>query len=123
MRCSGRAAGSTRCSHGQLLQHLSHPSVRRAACSSGVASAPRRRGGMATSFAATVDRSLQQASSMDQALKTIEDYRIISNIDTSQVPEDLKKDCILFYTPDTEPLARKIAAQGRHVQLGNIRWK
>lgn len=60
---------------------------------------------------------------MDQALKTIEDYRIISNIDTSQVPEDLKKDCILFYTPDTEPLARKIAAQGRHVQLGNIRWK
>lgn len=54
---------------------------------------------------------------------TVDDYRIVSNIDTSQVPEDLKKDCILFYTPDTEPLARKIAAEGEHVKLGNIRWK
>jgi hypothetical protein len=53
-----------------------------------------------------------------------DDYRIISNIDASSVPEALKKDCILFYTPDTEPLARQIAAQGgAHVTLGNIRWK
>jgi len=57
------------------------------------------------------------------SLGTIDDYRIVSNIDTSKVPEDLKKDCILFYTPETEPLARKIAAQGEHVTLGNIRWK
>lgn len=64
--------------------------------------------------------TLQQALSVTQ---TIDDYRIVSNIDTSRVPEDLKKDCILFYTPDTEPLARKIAEQGEHVVLGNIRWK
>jgi hypothetical protein len=64
--------------------------------------------------------TLQQAPSSNA---TIDDYRIVSNIDTSKVPEDLKKDCILFYTPDTEPLARKIAAQGEHVVLGNIRWK
>lgn len=64
--------------------------------------------------------TLQQAPSVTQ---TIDDYRIVSNIDTSRVPEDLKKDCILFYTPDTEPLARKIAEQGEHVVLGNIRWK
>lgn len=51
------------------------------------------------------------------------DYRIVTNIDASAVPERLKKECILFYTQDTEPLARKIAAQGSHVQLGNIRWK
>lgn len=57
------------------------------------------------------------------SLATIDDYRIISNIDASMVPEELKKDCILFYTPDTEPLARKIAKQGKHVSLGNIRWK
>lgn len=64
--------------------------------------------------------TLQQAPS---STATIDDYRIVSNIDTSRVPEDLRKDCILFYTPDTEPLARKIAAQGEHVVLGNIRWK
>eukprot|EP00882_Tetradesmus_deserticola_P026963 GHRQ01029788.1.p1 GENE.GHRQ01029788.1~~GHRQ01029788.1.p1 ORF type:complete len:119 (+),score=1.86 GHRQ01029788.1:76-432(+) len=57
------------------------------------------------------------------SLTSIDDYRIVNNIDASAVPEDLKKDCILFYTPDTEPLARKIAAEGSHVQLGNIRWK
>jgi hypothetical protein len=57
------------------------------------------------------------------SLTSIDDYRIVNNIDASAVPEDLKKDCILFYTPDTEALARKIAAEGSHVQLGNIRWK
>jgi hypothetical protein len=57
------------------------------------------------------------------ALASLDDYRIVSNIDASAVPEALKKDCILFYTPETEPLARKIAAQGQHVTLGNIRWK
>uniref|UniRef100_A0A383W0Y5 ribose-phosphate diphosphokinase n=1 Tax=Tetradesmus obliquus TaxID=3088 RepID=A0A383W0Y5_TETOB len=57
------------------------------------------------------------------SLTSIDDYRIVNNIDSSAVPEELKKDCILFYTPDTEPLARKIAAEGTHVQLGNIRWK
>lgn len=57
------------------------------------------------------------------SLSTVDDYRIVSNIDASKVPEQLKKDCILFYTPDTEPLARKIAEQGDHVMLGNIRWK
>lgn len=64
--------------------------------------------------------ALQQAPSVTT---TIDEYRIVSNIDTSRVPEDLKKNCILFFTPDTEPLARKIAAQGEHVVLGNIRWK
>jgi hypothetical protein len=70
-------------------------------------------------------QQIMAASTLQQALSnaTIDDYRIVSNIDTSKVPEDLKKDCILFYTPDTEPLARKIAAQGEHVVLGNIRWK
>lgn len=67
----------------------------------------------------TLNRQLEGRPS----LVSLDDYRIISNIDTSIVPEGLKKDCILFYTPDTEPLAKKIAAQGAHVQLGQIRWK
>ncbi len=52
-----------------------------------------------------------------------DDYRIIKNIDPDQIPEQLKKDCVLFYTPHTEALARKIAAEGERVELGNIRWK
>jgi len=72
-----------------------------------------------------------QSSGLDQAnsltvssLGTLDDYRIVANIDAAAVPDYLKKDCVLFYTPDTEPLARKIAGQaGSHVELGNIRWK
>eukprot|EP00878_Enallax_costatus_P002401 GHUV01002577.1.p1 GENE.GHUV01002577.1~~GHUV01002577.1.p1 ORF type:complete len:401 (+),score=76.86 GHUV01002577.1:709-1911(+) len=69
---------------------------------------------------ATLDKQLEQRPSISVSL---DDYRIVGNIDTSAVPESLKKDCILFYTPETEPLARKVAQEGSHVQLGNIRWK
>jgi len=62
-------------------------------------------------------------STNSSIMSTLDVFRIISNIDASKVPESLKKDCILFYTPETESLARKIADQGDHVQLGNIRWK
>lgn len=69
---------------------------------------------------ATLDKQLEQRPSISVSL---DDYRIVGNIDTSRVPESLKKDCILFYTPETESLARKVAEEGSHVQLGNIRWK
>jgi hypothetical protein len=53
------------------------------------------------------------------------DYRLAAaNITTESIPDNLRKDCVLFFTPDTEPLARKIAEEaGGSVQLGNIRWK
>jgi hypothetical protein len=70
--------------------------------------------------ASTLNKTLEGRPSLSTS---IDDYRIVNNIDASAVPEDLKKDCILFYTPETEALARKIAAEGSHVQLGNIRWK
>lgn len=101
---------------------------------SGVVPLPARRRGQAvrTSPSAAADAALQQqllaqtARAMqlsDPSPSVDASYRIVSNIDASTVPERLKKECILFYTVDTEPLARKIAAQGSHVQLGNIRWR
>jgi len=52
------------------------------------------------------------------------DYRIVENIDASSFPDTLKKECILFYSPETEPLARKIAAASPHkLELGQIRWR
>lgn len=52
-----------------------------------------------------------------------DDFRITApNIDASELPETLQKECFLFYTPDTEPLARKIAEVSPKVQLGEIRW-
>lgn len=90
---------------------------------------PRASHHKATAAAAKQQQQIMAASTSQlgrqprSSLTTVDDYRIVSNIDASTVPEDLKKDCILFFTPDTEPLARKIAAQGEHVTLGNIRWK
>ena len=41
-----------------------------------------------------------------------------------QVPDLLKKDCLLFYYPDTEALARKIAdVSAGNVELGEVSWK
>jgi hypothetical protein len=58
------------------------------------------------------------------SLPSGEDFRIAGNLDPSQVPDNLKKDCILFYTPDTEALARKIAmTSSNKVELGKIRWR
>lgn len=39
-------------------------------------------------------------------------------------PSQQRKACVLFYTPDTEDLARKVAAvQGSNITLGKIRWR
>mmetsp|Transcript_8218 Transcript_8218/g.27007 ORF Transcript_8218/g.27007 Transcript_8218/m.27007 type:complete len:329 (+) Transcript_8218:111-1097(+) len=35
----------------------------------------------------------------------------------------LRKDCILFYCPDTEDTARKIASENPGITLGQINWK
>ena len=63
-------------------------------------------------------------SSGSAAFQSIEDFRIAGNLDPNTVPDYLKKDCILFYTPDTEALARKIAeTSSNKVELGKIRWR
>ena len=56
-------------------------------------------------------------------LSSLDDYRVSANVDASQIPDNMKKDCILFYSPDTEELALKIAAASSKVELGRIRWR
>ena len=55
---------------------------------------------------------------------TEQDIRIAApNVELQALPEYLKKECLLFYYPETEPLARQIAAKSSNVELGNIRWR
>jgi hypothetical protein len=73
-------------------------------------------GALAAPFAAEPTTSV---STLDGA-----DYRYVQNVAVESIPDNLRKECVLFYTPDTEPLARKVAAMaGGSVSLGNIRWK
>lgn len=52
------------------------------------------------------------------------DYRIQANLEVSQIPLNLRKSCVLFYTNEFEDLAKKIAAEaGGNIKLGKIRWK
>lgn len=52
-----------------------------------------------------------------------QDIRLIApNVELEALPDYLKRDCLLFYYPDTEDLARQIAAQSDRVELGNIKW-
>ncbi len=53
-----------------------------------------------------------------------EDFRVVTNLEHSSFPPALRKDCVLFYTPDTEELAQKVVAQsGGAITLGRIKWK
>lgn len=64
------------------------------------------------------------ARSTSFAMSTLEDFRIISNVNTEDVPAALRRDCVLFYAPDCKELAVKIAeASDGAVELGGIRWK
>ena len=55
---------------------------------------------------------------------SVDDIRITGpNVDLDSLPDYLKKDCILFYCKETEPLARRVAALSDKVQLGQINWK
>lgn len=52
------------------------------------------------------------------------DYRQSGpNVDLQALPEYLKKDCLLFYYPETEALAQQIVASTPNVKLGRINWR
>ncbi|KAL4529535.1 hypothetical protein Ndes2526B_g04343 [Nannochloris sp. 'desiccata'] len=53
------------------------------------------------------------------------DFRITGpNVELNEVPETLKKDCLLFYYPECEGLARRIAdVSNGNVELAEITWK
>lgn len=61
----------------------------------------------------------------NRAASVVEDFRISGpNIDLRVLPDNLKKDCLLFYCSETAPLAKKIAAASEgKVELGDISWK
>ena len=63
------------------------------------------------------------AQERTSALGSLDDYRIISNIDPASLPPHLRKSCILFFAPETEELAIKIAAQNSNIQLAKCRWR
>ena len=58
---------------------------------------------------------------LDRASTQPQDFRRM----TSNVPRGgLEKPCILFYTPETEELAKKVAAvENSNITLGKIRWR
>ncbi len=52
-----------------------------------------------------------------------DDIRIAApNVDLESLPEYLKKECLLFYYPDQEALARKIAQASSSIQLSEVKW-
>jgi hypothetical protein len=55
-------------------------------------------------------------------LATGEDFRVVGNMEA--IPLALRKNCILFYAPETEELAKKIAQESDGtIRLGEIRWR
>jgi hypothetical protein len=53
-----------------------------------------------------------------------EDFRIVENVNADDLPEALRRDCVLYYAPDCKELAERIAeASEGAVKLGKIRWK
>lgn len=76
-----------------------------------------------------MDDALTNTLNLETAASTasagLPNYRMVGNIDpTLFSPDKLQKDCVLFFTPDTEELASKIAdVSNSRVRLGHIRWR
>ena len=52
-----------------------------------------------------------------------DDVRITApNVDLESLPDYLKKECLLFYYPDQEILAKKIAQASSSIQLSEVKW-
>lgn len=76
---------------------------------------------MATNPLPTMANPLKPAMRVNYS---VDDIRITGpNVDLEGLPDYLKKDCILFYCKEAEPLARKVAALSDKVQLGEVNWK
>ena len=62
-------------------------------------------------------------SSRLQVSASRDDIRIAApNVDLESLPEFLKKECLLFYYPDQEPLAKKVAEVSSSIQLSEVKW-
>lgn len=66
----------------------------------------------------------QHNRSQVQVVSSVDDIRITApNVELESFPDHLPKRCILFHYPETERLARSIAAASTsRVELGEIKW-
>lgn len=66
---------------------------------------------------------LKPGSTRLQVSVSRDDIRIAApNVDLESLPGYLKKECLLFYYPDQEPLAKKIAEASSSIQLSEVKW-
>ncbi len=61
--------------------------------------------------ASVMSAAIPHAARLQQqpSIASVEDFRIAANIEIEEIQPELRKSCILFYAPETEVLARKIA--------------
>jgi len=66
----------------------------------------------------------QHNRSQVRAVTSVDDIRITApNVELESFKDHLPKRCILFHYPETEQLAKSIAAaSGSRVELGEIKW-
>jgi hypothetical protein len=50
-------------------------------------------------------------------------FRVAGNLDPSQFPGQLEKECVLFFHPSCKELAAKVAATSEGITLGQIDWR
>ena len=75
-------------------------------------------------FAQSMTGQQQHNRSQVKVISSIDDIRITApNVELESFPDHLPKRCILFHYPETERLARSIAAaSSSRVELGEIKW-
>ena len=53
-----------------------------------------------------------------------DDIRLLApNFSMGDLPDNAKRECILFFHPESEALASQIAGGNSHIRLGSIRWQ
>ena len=65
--------------------------------------------------AAVLSRGLTAATGQDVRLQA-------PNFQVDDLPDNAKRECILFYYHECEALAQQIASGNSHIRLGSIRW-
>eukprot|EP00798_Chlamydomonas_sp_ICE-L_P022009 gene22009-29068_t len=94
--------------------------------SSGSALGPKQWSSHTVSRSSTIVRNvppmLQTALSLSEKPDLFN--RLTKNVEIEEIPPKMRKECVLFYAPQTEALAKKVAAASLGaVTLGEMRWK
>ena len=73
-----------------------------------------------------VPAGLRQILTTDSGLSSgpiDREFRINTNVDLGGLSPVYRKSCVLFYAPETEALARKVAAENSNIKLAKCRWR